>query len=179
MTRDIAAEVEKKFGRPAFKDPRIRYNYNCIRIRQYMSIFQKVYCALGLLCIAVVFIYFKLPVPYMIIFLALPIAGIIFEYSAHFDIKEIDFETKELKIKSRLPFVNAVRLMLKRKLVFPFNEITAFQTELGSYRVARKRLTELHAKVIDHQQVFLAQFISETDAKRMGELLQQHVREEQ
>ena len=175
MSRDIAADLGQQFIQMNFKDPRITYGYNCVSFRQHMSLFQKIYIAIGMLSIIAVFLWFHFPLHYLILFLAIPVAGIIFEYSEHFNVKEIDFMNKELRIKSNLPFVDLVRRKMKRKLIIPFSDIAGFILEEGKFSLYRERRTQLLASSFDHSPVTIASFRFERDARRVGELLQFYV----
>ncbi len=179
---NLAAEIQKEYGPITFKDPRIRFDQQCISVRQHMSISQMIYVALGLLSIIVVFIWFHFPISYLLLSISLPLAGIIYEYWNHFNVKEIDFAHKEIRIRNRLPFVNLIRRKMNKRSRVPFHDISHFMTDDTRFTISlpragymKERRTELKVKFFDYAPLVIGSFRFEREARRLGELLQIHI----
>lgn len=180
---DTAAAIEKEYGQFAFKDPSIKFGYNKIELQQKFNVFGKAFLILCVVFPVSFLLFYDLPAP-TIFTIAFAIVNLLafYEYHRRWDIITIDFTRKEIQIVSEVFFINIMRKFFRARTIILFSNIAYFNTDDGKrlfYFTDRfsfsTRRTTLYVKPAHKQDVALASFRSEKDAKRLGELFQYYI----
>ncbi len=183
MAQNIAAEIEKEYGQPAFTDPSIKFGYNKIEIQQKLNIFGKAVLILCLLFPVTFLLFYDLPAPtiFIIAFVLFNI-NILYEFHRRWDLITINFETKEITIENRFWLINSIRKFLATRTNISFEHIIYFIIDDGrrlfnftdNYSLSARRTT-LFVKPAHKTGIELAHFRFERDATRLGGLLQHYI----
>jgi len=173
MSRNIAAEIEKKYGDIQFFYPKIYFGYNSIELSGVLSFLEEIYFIIPLLFIWIpIFIMDSLG--FTIFFLALYFYYC-YEKVFVLDAVKIDFLRKEIQISNKFPGINLVRKVFKRPVLISFHEVTEFK----NYRRMEGRFVSrgnvLVVKTYDHSPIKIAQFRFEPESGRLAELLNEYV----
>lgn len=175
MSTNIAAEMEKEFGQIRFHSPMILFGFNTVQFRHRLPLFEKIFLAIGLICMAFIFIFFKFPIFYFLIAGIIVLASVIYEYHELLDTVEIDFVSAEIRLTNRIGFIKPARQFFNHSTTIRFDEISHFETNEGKFFFFKKRKTSLLVKSVDQSPLIIAYFDLENDARRMRELLQFHI----
>ena len=183
MAQNIAAEIEKEYGQPTFNDPSIKFGYNKIEIQQKLNIFGKAVLILCILFPVAFLLFYDLPAPtiFIIAFVLFDI-NILYEFHRRWDLITIDFAAKEITIENRFWLINSVRRFLATRTNISFEHIIYFIIDDGrrlfnftdKYSFSARR-TILYVKPAHRTGIELANFRFESDATRLGGLLQHYI----
>jgi hypothetical protein len=173
MSRDIAAEIEKKYGDIQFYYPKIYFAYNSIELSGILSFLEKIYFIIPLLFIWIP-IFLLDSFGFTIFFLA---GYIYYCYEKVFvlDAIKIDFLRKEIQISNKFPGINLVRKIFKKPVLISFHEITEFKTYKRMEGLFVPRGNVLVVKTYDHSPIKIAQFRFERESGRLSELLNEYI----
>jgi hypothetical protein len=183
MATNIAAEIEKEFGEVTFIDPSIQFDFNKIRIQQKLNVIGKGYLIFWTLAPVLLFIVFPHSVR-LLFFVPLMLVVLAFLYQYHrcWDVITIDFTERKISIRNKFFPINFARKFFSARTTLPFDKIAYFSTDDGKkfyYFSERNSLTMartmLYVKPAFKQDVALASFRFEKDAKRLGELFQYYI----
>lgn len=174
MSKDIAAEIEKRYGDVDFAYPLIYFGYNSIRLRGRLSELESVYYFMFPIVFIWIPIFIVDSIALTILFILLFIYSI-FHGMLILDIVNIDFLRKEVFISNKFQIVNYLRKIFRRPTKISFNEIIEFK----NYRRPSGRFVSrgnvLVMKTYDHRPIKIAEFQFERESRYLAELLNEYI----
>jgi hypothetical protein len=173
MSKDIAADIEKRYGDIHFYYPKISFGYNFIELTGHLSFYEKINFFIPIVVACLLF--FLINNSAFAILVLVMYIYYLYDKILILDVIKLDFLRKEIEISNNFPGINYARKIFKRPTLISFHEIVEFKNYKRSPGQLTPRGNVLVMKTYDHSPIKIAQFRFEIESRRLAELLNEHI----
>ena len=176
MAINIAGEIEKEFNTTFSDIQLIDFGFNTIEIKARILFLQKLALLIGITGILGFIFFMNPPVIFIAILLAISVSSLIYNYYSLLDKITIDFTYKEISLHNKLWIITRIREIAGKTVTLPFTAISHFEVQYSKYSIFSKTQNRLFVKSFDKAPLLIGSFEFEINARRLGELLQYHIK---